>query len=65
MSAFQMNPIENALSIDFVQGSFSFAEYPEESRAFRELPSLFSELSGSAFDFQAWERAMKANSIPP
>ena len=65
MSAFQMNPIENALSIDFVQGSFSFAEYPEESRAFRELPSLFSELSGSAFDFQVWERAMKANSILP
>lgn len=33
MKAYELNHIENSRSIDFVQGAFSLAKYPEESRA--------------------------------
>lgn len=64
MKAYKLNHIENSLSIDFVQGSFSPAKYPEESRAFRELPLYFCELTNSSFDYKSWEMAMTAESIP-
>lgn len=48
-----------------MQGVFSLAKYPEESRAhFRELPSYFCELADSSFDYKSWEMAMTAESIP-
>ena len=52
MKAYELNHIENSRSIDFVQGVFSLAKYPEESRAFRELPSYFCELADSSFDYK-------------
>lgn len=64
MKAYELNHIENSRSIDFVQGAFSLAKYPEESRAFRELPSYFCELTDSSFDYKSWEMAMTAESIP-
>lgn len=64
MKAYELNHIENSRSIDFVQGAFSLAKYPEESRAFRELPSYFCELADSPFDYKSWEMAMTAESIP-
>ena len=64
MRSYKLNHIENSRSIDFVQDAFSLTKYPEESRAFRELPSFFCELSDSSFDFRSWEMAMTADYIP-
>ena len=64
MRSYKLNHIENSRSIDFVQDALSLTKYPEESRAFRELPSFFCELSDSSFDFRSWEMAMTADYIP-
>ncbi len=64
LKAYELHSIENARSIDFIQGVFNPAKYPEESRAFRELPSYFCELTDSSFDCKSWETAMTAEVIP-
>ncbi|KZA05581.1 MULTISPECIES: hypothetical protein [unclassified Akkermansia] len=64
MQIYKFNPIENPHSIDFVQGILSPAAYPEESRAFRELPLYICELTDASFDHKSWEIAMTAESIP-
>lgn len=64
MQTYKLNHIENPRSIDFVQGILSPAKYPEESRAFREIPLHFCKLTESSFDYESWEIAMTAESIP-
>lgn len=58
LSRFPLHEIESPRSVDFVHLSFSWEEFPEEWRPFRELPAALAERLGARFDRAAWERAM-------